>query len=210
MIVSLFYFVNILGLFSLVLYFLTPRENVTKSIFPYILLVAFSSFVDLILINLLKFDSEKWSKIYLCLEFIVVLKVFNSNGGPKFRYVSVFFLFSFILSLLYFTLITGDYSTVKSDGILSIITFIYIIIFSIYWFISIFKKVEVPSLLNLSLFYLVCGLIIYNSGSLFLFLMREEIKNSELSLYQYWVVNLILVLLLRILLILSIWKGRKL
>lgn len=208
MIVSLLYFVNIIGLFILVLYFIIPRKNVIKNIFPYVLLVAFSSFVDIILIDILKFDSDKWSTIYLCIEIIVLSKVFDNIVGLKFRLVSVFFLFFFFLSLFYFTVLTDIYSTVKYDGILSIITFIYIIIFSINWFISIFKTVEVPSLLDVSLFYFVSGLIIYSSGTLFLFLMSDEIKNSGLSLYHYWVVNLVLVLFFRILLIISIWKGR--
>jgi len=208
LIVSLLYFVNIIGLFILVLYFIIPRKNVIKNIFPYVLLVAFSSFVDIILIDILKFDSDKWSTIYLCIEIIVLSKVFDNIVGLKFRLVSVFFLFFFFLSLFYFTVLTDIYSTVKYDGILSIITFIYIIIFSINWFISIFKTVEVPSLLDVSLFYFVSGLIIYSSGTLFLFLMSDEIKNSGLSLYHYWVVNLVLVLFFRILLIISIWKGR--
>lgn len=206
--IGLFYIVNIIGLFSLVLYFLLPKENVIKSIFPYVLLVAFSSFVDLFIIHYLRFDSVRWSKIYLCLEFIALFKVFDRIGGLTFRYVSFFFLFFFFLSFFYFTVLTIDYSSVKSDGFLSIITFLYIIIFSIYWFVTIFKKEEVPLLLNLPLFYFVSGLIIYNSGTLFLFLMLEEIENSELNFYEFWIVNLILVLIFRILFITSIWKGR--
>ena len=209
MIISLLYIVNSIGLFSLVYYFLLSKTNVTKSIFPYVLLVAFSSIVDIFIIHLLQLDSEKWSQVYMCLEFIVLWKVFTSNGGPKFRYVSFFFLVFFYLSFFYFNVLTDEYSSVKSDGILSIITFVYIIFFSIYWFLSIFEKVDVPSLLNLPLFYFVSGLIIYHSGTLFLFLMSDEIKNSELSLYEYWIVNLILVLLLRLLLLVAIWKGRK-
>ena len=209
MIVHLFYFVNILGLFTLAFYFLLSKTSVSKNIFPYVFLVAFSSLVDLILINFLELDSEKWSQVYMCLEFIVLLKVFTSIAGRKFRYVSGFFLFFFSLLLLYFNLVTDAYSSIKSDGILSIITFVYIIFFAIYWFIAIFEKSEVPTLLNLPLFYFVSGLIIYNSGTLFLFLMLEEIENFEWNFYEYWVVNLVLVLLFRILLLVAIWKGRK-
>lgn len=208
MILSLFYLVNILGFISIVFYYIIPKTNVIKSIFPIILLVAFSSFVDVVLISHFKFDSEKWSKIYLILEFISLLMVFTANTGKYFNRLSLFYLFLFFLAIIYFNYYNLNYSSIKSDGFLSIIIFIFIILFSIQWFISEFKKFDTDSLLKLPLFYLIVGLIIYNSGSLFLFLMREEIKNSEMSLYDYWIVNLVLVLFFRILLIVSIWKGR--
>lgn len=208
MILSLFYFVNLIGIISIIIYFIIPKTNVIKSIFPILLLVAFSSIVDVVFINHLKFDSEKWSTIYLILEFISLMLVFTANSGMYFKRLSLFFLVLFFLAVIYFNYYNLNYSSIKSDGFLSILIFIYIILFSIQWFISEFKKFETDSLLKLPLFYLIVGLIIYNSGSLFLFLMREEIKNSEMSLYEYWVVNLVLVLFFRILLILSIWKGR--
>lgn len=208
MILSLFYFVNIIGIISIIIYFIIPKTNVIKSILPIVLLVAFSSVVDVVLINHLKFDSEKWSTIYLILEFISLMLVFVANSGKYFKRLSLFFLVLFFLAVIYFNYFNLNYSSIKSDGFLSIFIFIYIIVFSIQWFISEFKKFDTDSLLKLPFFYLITGLILYHSGSLFLFLMREEIKKSELSLYEYWVVNLVLVLFFRILLIVSIWKGR--
>jgi hypothetical protein len=208
LILSLFYFVNIIGIISIIIYFIIPKTNVIKSILPIVLLVAFSSVVDVVLINHLKFDSEKWSTIYLILEFISLMLVFIAYLGKYFKRLSLFFLFIFFLAVIYFNYFNLNYSSIKSDGFLSIFIFIYIIVFSIQWFISEFKKFDTDSLLKLPFFYLITGLILYHSGSLFLFLMREEIKKSELSLYEYWVVNLILVLFFRILLIVSIWKGR--
>ena len=208
MILNLFYFVNIVGFISLVLYLVLTKSNVTKSIFPIVLLVAFSSFVDIILIHHFRSDSEKWSKIYLFLEIVVLSRVFVANSEKFFRIVTVFFLLIFTLSAFFFTFFSTNFSAIKTDGFLSIIIFIYIILYSIHWFILTFKKIETASLLSLPLFYLITGLLLYNSGTLFLFLMREEIKNSSVSLYDYWLVNLILVLIFRILLIVTIWKGR--
>lgn len=208
MILSLFYLVNIIGFISIIYYFIIPKTNVIKSVFPIILLVAFSSFVDVVLIHHFKFDSEKWSKIYLFLEVFMLSIVFVANSGRFFKMLTLFFLFIFIVSAVYLNFYVLKYNSIKADGFLSVLIFIYIILFSIQWFVLEFKRFDTESLLNLPLFYLITGLIIYNSGSLFLFLMRDEIKNSDLSLYDYWGVNLVLVLFFRVLLIVSIWKGR--
>lgn len=104
--------------------------------------------------------------------------------------------------------IMNNFYELKTYGFLAIIEFFLIIIFSINWFVNVFKNKDVESLLQLSHFYFISGLLIYYSGTIFLFILSDEILQAGLSLKSYWTVNLILLLIFRILLIISIWKGR--
>lgn len=180
----------------------------TKSLYPFVLLVAFSSIYEIVFIYYFNFDSNIWSKIYLILEFIALLLVFTKNSENSFKYTSFFFSVVFFSFYVYFVAINTELHTLKTDGILSIIEFFYIIAFSIRWFISVFKRFQVETIVVLPMFYFISGLLIYYSGTIFLFLLSEEILNAGLSLVDYWVVNIVLVLIFRILLIISIWKGR--
>jgi len=185
------------------------KSKATKSLYPFILLVALSSIYEIVFIYFLKFDSDYWSKIYLFLEFVTLVFVFNKNSDKSFRFVSYFFCILFFCSYFYFKIIKTDIPTLKTDGILSIIEFFYVVFFSIYWFISVFNKREAASLLQLPFFYFVSGLVIYFSGTIFLFLLSEELLKEGLSLNQYWVVNVVLLLFFRVLLLVAIWMGRN-
>lgn len=176
--------------------------------YPYLLLVAFSSLYELIFIHFLQFNSDKWATIYLLFEFSVLSLVFSKNAKKWFKYVCLFFVLLFLMSFVYLSfIIKGNYE-LKVYGLLAIIEFFLIIFFSIYWFVSVFKSKEVESLLQLPLFYFISGLLIYHSGTIFLFMLSEEILHAGLSLQRYWIVNLILLFVNRIFLIVSIWKGR--
>lgn len=184
------------------------NNKAIKSIYPFILLVALSSLYEIIFIYFLKSDSDDWSMVYLLLEFSTLLYVFTKNSQKFFRIISFIFFIVFIGFFYYFKVIKTEIYTLQSDGYLSLIEFLYVIPFSLFWFVSVFKRTEEDSLLKLPFFYFIVGLLVYFSGTIFLFLFSEEIIQEGLSLYEYWVVNLILVLFFRILLIVSIWKGR--
>lgn len=208
--VVLIFLVNLLGIFILpqYIYFNSTKSFAVKSILPFLVLTAISSLFELIFIYFLKFDSYVWSKLYFIIEFLVFAAVFNRLLNKKFLVITFFFTFLFFSTYFYFFYVSENYPVLKVFGILYFIQFLFIILFVVLWFKEIFEKKEVQSLLDLPLFYFVSGLLIYFSGTIFLFILSDEILNAGLSLYYYWIVNLVLVLIFRIFLLLTIWKDR--
>jgi len=208
--VVLIFLVNLLGIFILpqYIYFNSTKSFAVKSILPFLVLTAISSLIELIFIYFLKFDSYVWSKLYFIIEFLVFAAVFNRLLNKKFLVITVFFTALFFSTYFYFFYASENYPVLKVFGILYFIQFLFIILFVVLWFKEIFEKKEVQSLLDLPLFYFVSGLLIYFSGTIFLFILSDEILNAGLSLYYYWIVNLVLVLIFRIFLLLTIWKDR--
>ena len=86
---------------------------------------------------------------------------------------------------------------------------LFVLIFSFIWFRQLFQKMEIPDLLVYSTFYFVTGFIVYYSTTLVLFLMSSFIFKSELYFYDYWFVNVIATLFLRICLIVGVWKMKQ-
>jgi len=210
--VVLIFLVNLLGIFILpqYIYFNSTKSFAVKSILPFLVLTAISSLIELIFIYFLKFDSYVWSKLYFIIEFLVFAAVFNRLLNKKFLVITVFFTALFFSTYFYFFYACENYPVLKVFGILYFIQFLFIILFVVLWFKEIFEKKEVQSLLDLPLFYFVSGLLIYFSGTIFLFILSDEILNAGLCLYYYWIVNLVLVLIFRIFLLLTIWKDRLL
>ncbi len=67
---------------------------------------------------------------------------------------------------------------------------------------------EIPDLMDSSVFYFITGFFMYYSTTLALFLMSSFIFTSELYFYDYWLVNVIATLILRICLIVGVWKMK--
>ncbi|UPQ78283.1 hypothetical protein M0M57_11705 [Flavobacterium azooxidireducens] len=202
--------VNFLGIFVLIqyLFFNSAKSIAVKPMLPFLVLTAISSLIELIFIYFLKFDSYIWSKLYTILEFVVFAVLFNQLLARKFVKITFCFSVLFFCAFFYFLLVNSNYPYLQVLGILYSIQFLYIFLFVILWIKEIFEKKEVESLLDVPLFYFVSGLLIYFSGTIFLFILGEEILRAGLSLYYYWIVNLVLVLIFRTFLILTIWKDR--
>lgn len=208
--VVLIFGVNFLGIFVFIQYlFFNPVKSIAvKPIIPFLALTAISSFIELLFIYFLEFDSYTWLKLYTFIEFIVFAVLFNQLLSRRFLKLTICFSVLFFYYYSYFLTGNSTYPYLQIMGILYSIQFSYIFLFVIFWIKEMFEKKEVESLLDLPLFYFVSGLLLYFSGTIFLFILSEEILRAGLSLYYYWIVNLFLVLIFRIFLIITVWKDR--
>jgi hypothetical protein len=94
---------------------------------------------------------------------------------------------------------------------------LYVFLFTAFWFkekFDILSKIKLfdntnNNILNTESFYLVAGLFIYYSSTFFLFISSNFIYESELYIKDYWLVNILATLVLRVFLIMSAWKMSK-
>lgn len=195
--------------FLIFLFFRNKISQQIKAITPFLLLVFISSIYEFIFTILMKWDGSKWFIIYCLISFFVIFYFYSTilrglNRLMKIISVTLFFLMMLLLIIKYNI---QDYLLICSF-IDTYIT-IFIFIFSLFWFRKIFRDLEYESLLSIPDFYFISGLILYYFGNFFLFLMAELIYKSDQNLLQYyWLLNLFLLIVIRTLLIIGIWKAR--
>lgn len=205
----LFYVVNLIGFVPLLLV-LKNRCVVYnfKGIVLYSFLVGFASFYELLFSHFLKVNVEIWFKVYSILDFFLIVLIFKGQENKPRKYFFWFFIFIYLFVYIFLTFFTSEIHFLKQDSFLNLIMIFFIVSYYIVWFYKYFKALEVNTLLEIPFFYFISGLLLYYAGIIVLSLLSELIMNSELSLYDYWMVNISLLILFRILLIVSIWKAR--
>lgn len=207
----LFYISIILGFVPILLFFSFKGKFANSNfigILPFIWMVGIASFYELIFSYYLKVSVEIWFKIYALLEFILIARLFYGQKNRPSRYFFWIFTFLYLLVFTFFLLKSQEIHFLKKDSFLNLLMTFFIITYATIWFYKNFKLMENKSLLELPFFYFLSGLILYYSGIIVLSLLSESIIKSPLDIYDYWIVNICFLILFRILLIASIWKGR--
>jgi len=207
----LFFIANILGLVPLLLFYSFKgrfSDSNFKGIVPFIWLVAIASFYEVIFSHFLKVNVEIWFKIYSFVEFILIVILFSGQKNRPNRYY--FWIFTVIYLMVFTFLLFACQAChfLKQDSFLNVVLIFFIISYATIWFYKNFKIMENNSLLELPFFYFLSGLLVYYSGIIFLSLLSESIVNSPLYFFDYWIVHICFLILFRILLIVSVWKGR--
>jgi hypothetical protein len=201
-------FTILYGIVPLLLY---KIKNFTiKPIEPFIWVIFIASLYEFLGTFVFKLNSEYWFICYMTLAFFSIhwffYKLLNTN------YFKIFTLFIILFLVLSF------YSFYEWDKLnyLDIIAYfnslqtVVVLFFSILWIVRVFTNLELDSFTNSSMFYFVSGLILYYSGTVFLFLLSSFIFKMDKSNFQsFWMLNIFLNLVLRTLLIVGIWKGRQ-
>ena len=183
---------------------------------PFIWLTAIASFYEYIG-TIFKIDTVYWFQIYPLLSFLSIyfffFKVLSFRYLKMMKYLFLSFLVVYSLSFFY---LENDNFISTSFNRLFISFFVFIL--SILWFkdvfhnlntLSLFDKIKIQYLWNSEMFYFVAGLFIYYTTTFFLFLSSNTIYKSELYFYDYWFVNILATLVLRLCLIISVWKMRN-
>jgi len=166
---------------------------------------------------LLRVDSKYWFQLYPLLSFLIIyFFFFKSLSSTYYKVMKISFILFFVVYSISFFYIEPNKLVASSINRLYISIFIFT--FSVIWFKEIFGKVsksllfdniDVLHLWNSDKFYFVAGIFIYYATTFFLFLSSHLIFSSGLYAYDFWIVNLIATLLLRVFLIISVWKMKK-
>ncbi len=184
----------------------------TQFILPFIFLVTASDLYELIAVQLFAIKSAVHYKVYSLLEFYILAWYFFNLCNRKLKVLYAAFSAAFFLLFIYACWVfTWDFSeSLLTDSYLVSFETVFVYSCAIHWFTSIFKYLPETSLLKLPDFYFVSGLIIYLSGPLFLLLLSSEIISADPSSFrEYWILNLVFNIILRLFLIIGIWKIKK-
>lgn len=206
--VSLFYLAIFLGLFiSFLSFYKKDKINFkTFSLLPFIFLILFSSLYELIITFYFKVDSKVWFRIYDLLEFGCVFYYFYTLV-IGFKRLFYFFIFSYLLLYIFLTANWFSINHLKSDSYLITLETLFVFIVTFLWFKQFFKTNTLFSLLSLSDFYFVSGLIIYLAGTFVLNILGcyiLQIFKSEFLVY--WNIMIVFNIVLRLFIIVGIWK----
>ena len=207
----LLYFVIIFGITPLLYYFIARSKNARelKPIIPFITLTFVSSLYELFGSLILGWNVSYWFVFFEILAFLCIYYFYFEILQKQFLKLFLLTLFLFLGFCFYLSLnfIIKDFFIVSSY--LNTFTTLFILFFTIIWFRRLILDASIENLLENSTFYFISGFILYYFGTLFLFLISNYLyKFDTLSLQSYWVVNIILNLILRILLIVGLWKAR--
>jgi hypothetical protein len=207
----LLYFVIIFGITPLLYYFIARSKNVRelKPIIPFITLTFVSSLYELFGSLIFGWNVSYWFVFFEILAFLCIYYFYFEILQKQFLKLFLLTLFLFLGFCFYLSLnfIIKDFFIVSSY--LNTFTTLFILFFTIIWFRRLILDASIENLLENSTFYFISGFILYYFGTLFLFLISNYLyKFDALSLQSYWVVNIILNLILRILLIVGLWKAR--
>lgn len=176
---------------------------------PYVWLVAFASLYELVGSVILQINKDVWFRTYTLLDFIGVFYFFHRLIDARYRSVmygfAIIFGLTFIGLLFYWNIIPN----MLTDSYLTTIETVFIYTVTFLWFKDMFSNLELTSLWYSPAFYFVSAMILYYSGTFFLFAMSSSIKEVGLRFFTYWSLNVFFSLILRILLIIAIWKGRQ-
>lgn len=185
---------------------------------PFIWLTAIATIYEYVGTYLMRIGSAYWFHIYTLLSFLAIYYFFYQElKTEKKKLLVVFFAFGIIsyAIITYFWMINNQFV----ENILNTIfrTF-FVIVLAFFWLkkeykllykTSIFNETSSISLLNSAKFYFLSGIIIYYCTTFFLFLSRNYIYINSSFLQDFWMVNVLATLILRISLIASVWKMKK-
>jgi hypothetical protein len=192
--------------------FLFKKNSFFKSfgsIIPFVFLIFLSSFYELIFTYFYKINVSFWFLVYNILSFFCIFYFFylELNKKNKLFFLLIFKLFIILLIYFYYNFNIHDILIINSHFKIFITSFI--LISTTLWFVKLINEGNVHNLLQTGSFYFIAGFILYYCGTLFLFLLSNYILRVDTAtLHSYWLVNVILNLILRILLLMGLWKAK--
>lgn len=197
--------------FGLLLYFYLNKQLLDNlNIYYLVLLFGLGALSELSFSIILNFDSQYWFKIYSYLEFLTLLLFFRKLIGIT---QSVFYFIIILYSIIYAFLVVMFFNKINInlfELFIPIANCLLVFTGSTKWTIQQFEKLETSSLLHFPVFYILSGMILYYSGTFFIFGLETIFRNTKNTILLYfWYVNLVLAFIYRLSFYIAIWKAKK-
>lgn len=209
----LYYLTIIVILFSIILlpfFQFSKRKNSVLNSNNLILLFFIGGIYELIFTMLLGYDSQIWFKIYSYLEFLTLLLFFRKLIGIT---QSVFYFIIILYSIIYTFLAVMFFNKININMFelfIPIANCLLVFTGSTRWTIQQFEKLETSSLLHFPVFYILSGMILYYSGTFFIFGLETIFRYTKSPVLLYfWYINLLLLFIYRLSFYIAIWKAKK-
>lgn len=198
------------GILPLFLIFLKKKTfDVKQPIVPFVWLTAISSLYELIGTVILKVNATYWFHLYsllcFCTLYYFFFRLLNRQYTKVFGFFVALFIITYGTSLFFFDKKNTFVSMVINEPFITV----FVLVSSFIWFKELFEKVNISNLWKNADFHFVSGLMIYHSGTFFFFLLSGFIFSSNIYFYDYWMVNIVATVVLRIFLIAGIWRMKQ-
>ncbi|MFA7445555.1 MAG: hypothetical protein WCY89_06370 [Flavobacteriaceae bacterium] len=206
----IFYTTLFIGIAPLVVLFTKKRAfDKTHPIVPFIWLTAIATLYEFTGTGLLKINTNYWFQFYSLFEFLTLFYFFYRLSEYIYTLIYRTLMLLFVASYLISLFVWSDTDKLISMTINKIFMSCFIFIAVYLWFKSLFKNVEILNLWKHDNFYFVSAFFIYYFATFLLFLFGNVVFDISIYVTDYWLVNVIATLILRILLITGIWNMKK-
>lgn len=203
-------FAVLYGLVPFLLLLFTRGWTKNKLILPFTLVVFIASLYEFVGSIIFRINVEYWFLIYGLISFITIHYYFYNLLNKKFKIFTIISAIVFFIFYISAVLMSSSSDLLIVSSSFKVYQTTIILIFSILWFRKIFHEFEIDNLLDSPAFYFISGLLIYYCGSVVLFLLANDLyATNQNSFKYYWLINIILTFVLRTLLIVGIWKARR-
>lgn len=189
----------------IILLFKKIAFNFKEPIVPFIWVTAVASLYEILNLELFEINISYWFQIYPFLEilglYFFFFNIFKGRYKLIINLLLVVLLIIYSCSFLYWNLNMNlqAHSINKSSITLCVIIGCFT------WFKNQLKNMEVEKFWNLPNFYFISAIIMYYSSTLLLFSLGNFIYTGT-ELYEYWWINILATLILRIMLTIGTWK----
>lgn len=183
-IIVYFLFIITFGLF--IFYLINRNKLINLNIDFLILLLSIGFIFELFSSVILKIDSIYWFKIYSYFEFITLLIFFRKLIGIT---QSVFLFIMSLYSLIYIVLAFLFFNQINVhifELFIPITNCLLVYTCSTKWTIQQFEKLETSSLLHFPVFYILSGMILYYSGTFFIFGLETIFRYTKSPILLYF------------------------
>ena len=207
-----FYTILYLGIIPLIiLLFKKKALDFKEPIVPFIWVTAIASVYEILSPEIFDVISalSYWFQIYPFLEIVGLFFYFSGIFKKKHKTTINLLLFTALVIYCFsFTLWENNETSLQSHSVNKSSITICVLIGCFTWFRNLVKNTEVENLWNLPDFYFMSSILIYYSSTILLFSLGSFIYTA-VELYEYWWINILATLILRILLTIGTWKIKS-
>ncbi len=193
----------------IVLLFKKNAFNFKEPIVPFILVTAIASVYEIVSPEIFDIISalSYWFQILPFLEIVGLYFYFSGIFKKKYKATINLFLITSLIVYSCSFLFWDIKMNLQSHSINKSFITLCVIIGCFSWFRNLVKNTEVENLWNLPDFYFMSSILIYYSSTVLLFSLGSFIYTG-VELYEYWWINILATLILRILLTIGTWKMK--
>lgn len=196
----------------LILFFRKPKQSqkhFITAIKPFLWLLFIGAIYEIVFTAIFYVNTDLWMRLYYLLEFLTLCYFFRKLFENRYKYVLIAFLIVFTVAWLAACVLWFKIQPMKADGYLAVLETIFVYTFVVLWLKELFLKMEIESLWQAPIFYVICGFVLYFVGTVFMFLMISDIFNITRKISKYWLISNVLNLFMRTLLFISVWKATQ-
>lgn len=175
---------------------------------PYLFYILVATLYELVATQIFRINTSYWFQLSLLLEAMTLFYFFNKITLSYHALLKnvVFGVVLIIYGLSFF--LWKETTSLTPYAINHLALFLLVLTGLFLWVQRLFGETTVKNLWAYPDFYFVAGIAFYYFSTLFLFLFSRYIYEQHLGLSDFWLLNVVATLILRLTLTLGVWKIR--